>query len=83
MYPDAGPDDVGTVLLPNTVALVKGGPNPKAGERLLRWLTSPAVEEELARSRSAQIPLRADVLVPDEPRLKWRPGKDFKVMQID
>ena len=63
--------------------LVKGGPNPKEGARLLRWLVSPPVEEELAKSRSAQIPLRPGVPVPDDKRLQWRPGTDFKVMAID
>ena len=37
------------------------------------------IEADLALTRSAQIPLREGVDVPDEPRLKWVPGKDFKV----
>ncbi len=83
VYPDGHAEGIGTVLLPNTAALVKGGPNPKAGARLLRWLASPIVEEELAHSRSAQIPLQPDVKIPEDPRMKWNPGKDFKVMAID
>ena len=34
------------------------------GARLLRWLASPIVEEELAHSRSAQIPLLPGVKIP-------------------
>lgn len=83
VYPDGDADGIGTVLLPNTVGLVKGGPNPKEGARLVRWLVSPLVEEELAKSRSAQIPLRPGVPIPDDKRLKWRPGDDFKVMPVD
>ena len=83
IYPDGDKDGIGTVLLPNTAALVKGGPHPKEGARLLRWLASPVVEEELAHSRSAQIPLQPGVKIPEEPRMKWRPGEDFKVMPID
>lgn len=83
VYPDSAEDGIGTVLIPNTAAIVKGGPHPEEAERLLRWLVSPIVEEELARSRSAQIPLRAGVPLPEEARLKWRPGADFKAMAID
>ena len=83
VYPDGGEGEVGTVLLPNTIALVKGGPHPEAGAKLLRWMVSPSIEQQLAESRSAQIPLRPGVPVPAEPRLQWRPGEDFGVMAID
>jgi iron(III) transport system substrate-binding protein len=83
IYPDDGEAGVGTLLIPNTAALVKGGPHPAEGERLLRWLVSASVEETLAASRSAQIPLREGVPTPDEKRMRWRPGKDFRSMAVD
>ncbi|MDA1195871.1 MAG: extracellular solute-binding protein [Planctomycetota bacterium] len=83
IYPDSSPGEAGTVLIPNTAALVKGGPNAENGVKLLRWLVSPAIEEELARGRSAQIPLRVGVPAPEEPRLQWRPDVDFQTMAID
>ena len=45
------------ILIPNTVALVKGGPNPEAARRLADWLLSEAVERRLAAGPARQIPL--------------------------
>ncbi len=83
VYPDAGADEVGTLLIPNTAALVKGGPHPAEGAKLLRWLVSKENEARLAASRAAQIPLRPGVTLPKRPQLKWRPGVDFKTMPVD
>lgn len=54
-----GTDDtpLGTLLLPNTLGLIRGGPNAAAGLRLIEYLLRPELEAELARSASAQIPL--------------------------
>jgi len=48
----------GTLLIPNTVALVRGGPNPEAAARLVDFLLSETVERMLAESVSHNIPLR-------------------------
>ncbi len=56
VFPDA--DGLGTLVLPNTVALIKGGPHPANGKKLIDFLLRPEVETALAASRSAQIPLR-------------------------
>jgi iron(III) transport system substrate-binding protein len=68
--------DEGTVLLPNTVAIVAGAPNPAAARALVEWLLRREVESELAASPSRQVPLRPEVMVPasglrlaDVPRL--------------
>ena len=61
VYPDQ--DGIGTLFIPNTVALIRGGPNPKAGRLLLDYLLSPRVEGRLAQGRSAQIPLNPQVQV--------------------
>ncbi len=47
-----------TLLIPNTVALIKGGPNEANARKLIDFITSAEVEQMLARSKSAQIPLR-------------------------
>ncbi len=60
VFPDQGREGLGTLLLPNTVALVRGAPHREAGLRLMRYLLSAEVEARLARGRSAQIPLRRD-----------------------
>lgn len=80
VYPDQGEGRPGTLVIPNTVALVRGGPNPKDGERLLRWLVSKDVEGRLAASDIANIPLRDDVPAPEHVK---RPGKDFRPMDVD
>ena len=61
VVPDQGPDDPGLIVIPNTIALVAGAPHPDAGKRLIDFVLSPAVEEQLARGESAQIPVRPDV----------------------
>lgn len=55
--PDQGEGELGTLIIPNTVAMIAGGPNPETAKQLIDYLLSPAVEEPLAKSRSIQIPL--------------------------
>lgn len=57
-------EDDGVVLIPNTVALVKGAPHGAEARSLIDWLLSEEVEARLASSPSRQIPLRAAVPVP-------------------
>jgi iron(III) transport system substrate-binding protein len=47
----------GTLLIPNTVARIKGGPNPEASKILIDFLLSERVERLLAESVSHNIPL--------------------------
>lgn len=49
----------GTLWIPNSVALVKGGPHPKAGRLLIEFLVSAHVEEQLALSDSGNEPVRS------------------------
>ena len=65
LFPDQGHDGLGTLIIPNTVALIKGAPNPEAGKALIDYLLSPAVESRLSRMRSIQIPLNPAVDAPD------------------
>jgi iron(III) transport system substrate-binding protein len=80
VYPDQGPGQVGTLLLPNTVALVKGGPKPELGKKLIDYLLSKKVEQSLAESTASQVPLRPDV--PRPPHVKV-PPTDFHAMKVD
>jgi iron(III) transport system substrate-binding protein len=64
VYPDQGAGEEGTLLIPNTVMLIRGGPNPEAAKRLIDYLLSSAVEEALAFGESAQVPVRAEVKRP-------------------
>lgn len=64
VYPDQGPDGLGTLLLPNAALLIRDGPNQRNGERLIDYLLSSATEQKLAASDAAQIPLHEGVDVP-------------------
>jgi len=83
IYPDQGEGQPGTVLIPNTVGLVKGAPHPEAGARLLRWLVGAENEIRLANGPSAQIPLRASLGNVELPAHVKRPGVDFRAAVVD
>lgn len=59
--PDQGENGEGTLLIPNTVALIKNAPHSEHAKRLIDFLLSPAVEKILAQSDAEQIPLRAEI----------------------
>lgn len=61
VYPDRGEEDMGTLFIPNTVAIIKGCPHPEQAKKLVDYVLSPAVEEKLALGGSAQIPLNPQV----------------------
>lgn len=61
IYPDRAPDALGTLFIPNTLAILKGCPHPQAAEALANYLLAPGVESALARGPSAQIPLNPAV----------------------
>lgn len=55
----------GALLIPNSVALIHGAPNPEAGRALVDYLLRPETEAALARTRSIQIPLHTGVQAPE------------------
>jgi len=57
VYPDREPGQLGTLYIPNTLAMIKGAPHPQDAEALANHLLSPEVETVLANGPSAQIPL--------------------------
>jgi iron(III) transport system substrate-binding protein len=57
IYPDRKPDELGTLFIPNTLAIIKGAPHPEAAHALADYLLSPEIEATLANGPSAQIPL--------------------------
>jgi iron(III) transport system substrate-binding protein len=57
IYPDRAEGEIGTLFIPNTLAIMKGSSHQKAAEALADYLLSPDVESILARGPSAQIPL--------------------------
>ena len=77
IFPDQ--DGIGTLLIPNTVAMIKGCPHPNEAKRLIDYLLSREVESRLAFSESAQIPVRDDVERPENVP-HW---SSIKAMEID
>jgi iron(III) transport system substrate-binding protein len=49
VLPDQLPGDMGTLLVPTTVAVVAGGPNGEAGQMLAEFLTDRQVEMQLTQ----------------------------------
>jgi iron(III) transport system substrate-binding protein len=43
-----------TLLIPNTVARIRGAPHPEAAEKLFEFLQSPEVVEDLVRSKALE-----------------------------
>ena len=79
VYPDQGPNEVGCMIIPNALVLIKGGPNPDNGKRLIDYLLSKETERKLAFSDAAQIPLHTGVEIP--PQLKHI--ENLKTMNVD
>jgi iron(III) transport system substrate-binding protein len=80
VYPDQGDGELGTMVIPNTVCILKGAPHLEGARKLVDWLVSKKVEEKLAFGRSRQIPVRTDVPHPEGTKV---PGKDFRAMKVD
>ncbi len=79
VYPDQGENEMGAMLIPNTVALVKGGPNPENGRKFVDFMLSRSMERELVNSVSSQIPLKSGIEVP--PHVKT--VEELKIMDVD
>jgi len=77
IYPDS--NGIGTLLIPNTVALIKGCPHPDEGKKLIDYLLSKEVESKLAFCESANMPIRDGVKKP----LHVPEFSSIKAMEID
>ena len=62
LYPDK--KGMGTLLIPNTVALIKNAPHPGEGKRFIDYLLSKEIESKLSFSESANMPVRDGVETP-------------------
>lgn len=76
VYPDQ--DRLGTLLVPGAVVLIRDGPNPEGGRRLVEFLASREVERILAFAPCAQVPLRTGIETPEDVRLP----ADFRAMPV-
>lgn len=58
VFPDQ--DNMGTLVVPNTVALLKGGPNSDNGKKLVEYLASQEVEKKLVESGFCEVPIHEE-----------------------
>jgi iron(III) transport system substrate-binding protein len=79
VYPDQGEGQVGVLLVPNAAALIRGGPNPDGGKKLIEYLVSKETERKLAAADCAQIPLHPGVSPPKE----LKPVEQLKTMRVN
>lgn len=77
VYPDQ--QTIGTMVLPNSVARIKGGPNPAEARELIEFLLSAEAEKILAFHPRGHIPLKPEVQHPEE---VLTPDQ-FRVMPVD
>jgi iron(III) transport system substrate-binding protein len=81
VYPDREPGQLGTLFIPNTLAMIKGAPHPVAAKQLANEILSPDVEATLAECPSAQIPLLRSTTKParvETPRTVHAMEVDFQ-----
>jgi iron(III) transport system substrate-binding protein len=84
LFPDRAPpadSRMGTLFIPNTVAIIKGCPNPEGARRLVDYLLSAEVEAKLAESDSHQIPLNPGVKAQLPPQVETPHAA--RAMQVD
>jgi iron(III) transport system substrate-binding protein len=84
IFPDGNrlkDDRMGTLFIPNSLAVIRGCPHPAEARRLVDFLLSPEAEAALANSESGQIPLNPEVKTrPPDPILT---PATVKPMDID
>ena len=79
VFPDQSEDQPGCLQIPNTLAIIKGGPNTKGAKKLVEYLLSTSVEEKLAQGDSAQIPLNTNWKI----TAQVETPKSVKPMEVD
>jgi iron(III) transport system substrate-binding protein len=79
VYPDQGDGEAGVLILPNAVALIRGGPHPESGKKLIEYLLSKDTERKLAFADCAQIPLHPGVATPRE----IKPIDQIRTMRVN
>ncbi len=60
-----------TLVIPNTVSLIRGAPNRDNAVKFIEWLLRRETEELLAKGPSRQIPVRGDALPEHRLKIDW------------
>ena len=83
IVPDQGEDQIGTLVIPNTIALVKDAPNKNEGRKLIDYLLSKEMESKLVKSGWFQTTLRDTGEVFDSPISKTIKGMTVSPDEIN
>ncbi len=79
IFPDQKLDQLGTLMIPNTVAVLKNAPHPVAAQSLANFLLSEDTEGRLAMGSSGQFPIR-----PNHPqKSRANPKEVLRPMEVD
>lgn len=75
VFPDQSPDQLGTLRIPNTIAVLRKAPHAVAAGQLADYLLTPETEDRLAMGNSSQLPIHRGSkfpprVLPDEP-VRW------------
>lgn len=81
IFPDQAEDQIGTLFIPNTLAVIKGARHPEQARKLVDFLLQPAIEERLASGESAQFPVNPAVKTPS--RAAPKNAAEIKWMEVD
>ena len=79
VYPDQGDSQIGTLLIPNTLCILRDGPNPARAKQLAQRLLEAEIEKTLAAGPSAQFPLNENITSVS----RANPPRDLKTMGVD
>ncbi len=79
VYPDQAVGQFGTLMIPNTIAVIKGGPHPAAAKLLANYLVSEDTEGRLAMGVSGQFPIRPEHKQPS----RAQPASGVRWMEVD
>jgi iron(III) transport system substrate-binding protein len=79
VIPDQAEGGVGALLIPNTLAIIKGSPNTEGAKKLVDYLLANNVEDKLAVGPSGQLPL--SLLAQAKPKIEGINSAKF--MNVD
>jgi iron(III) transport system substrate-binding protein len=79
VFPDQQPKQTGALLIPNTLCIIKNGPNTIRAKKFVDRLLASDIETRLAKGPSGQIPLAEDV----ELKSRVEPESELKIMEVD
>lgn len=79
VYPDQDPGEMGALLIPNTVCVIRAAPHLDRARALIDYLLSAEVESYLSTCPSGQIPLGRDV----RPTTRLELPAELHTMEVD